>query len=518
MAELAHRNRDDPSAEDAAPRADPADAPPVSAPSSRSRPRGAEWPGRITGLYVGSRTLEAVGGRSHRGVFRVNRWARGEVGEGEDTSVKLRELFQTGRIPRERICTFVPSALLTTRYFRLPTIDPAEVRAMVPHQLSISLPVDVDQVAWNTSLVDEHEDGSATVLVQIIRKDQLDAHLSLVRDVSPNVWAAIPEGQMLARFVARVLDRSELTSSGERSVLTWTCDAYHLLVEREGDLLYQRSFPANPEHWQSESAQVVSEMLLLTIGEIQGARGEIAKLTEGTLPEPLHVLPRPGRGLEPVTREFSARLSEQLGIRTVAVASSEEDSVNEVPLACSLAELGAFSETSLLPPEEVQSLNRREGKKTLVRFGVMAAAFLLLGMLSLFVSLRRQEARLDLLRARVVESQAQVDEVERMREALSASEAASGSDMELFRVMASVERALPSAVYLQKLSYSRGGRVQIEGSSPELGVVNDLAKRLEEDSLWERVHILRLQRPGRDPEAAYQFAMEGKLAGGGGAP
>jgi hypothetical protein len=164
-------------------------------------------------------------------------------------------------------------------------------------------------------------------------------------------------------------------------------------------------------------------------------------------------------------------------------------------------------------------LNRKEGKKALLQTLAILVAFASLGIAFLFGTLQREHSRLGLVRARVAEEQAQVDEVERMRQAINTVEAASGSDMELFRVMASIEGALPPAIHLQKLSYSSGGRVELDGTSPELGIVNDLAKRLEEDALWERVHILRLQRPGRDPQAAYQFALEGKLAKtAGGAP
>jgi Tfp pilus assembly protein PilN len=376
---------------------------------------------------------------------------------------------------------------------------------MIPHRLAALLPVELDEVAWSCSIVAEHGDGSSTVLVHLARRDQLDAYLAPLRGLSVGVWAAIPEARLLARFLSSVLGESH----EERTLLASTGGTHHLLVERKGELLYHRSFAARAER---ESPQFVSEMLLLSIGEIQGARSEFENQLGRSLPGPIRIVPEidPAPSLD-LLREYAGRLSQKLAAAVVLESAALESSRAPAPFARSLAEIGAFPELSVVPAKEIEALGRREAFRTVLRTALFVALLAGLTVAAAFASLRREEAKTELLRAHVAEAESRVEEIERMREALEAEAAALGTDLELWRVLASVEAALPKSLFIQRLAYQRGDKVQLVGSSAELRTINDFARELEGQPLWKRVDVLRVQRPGRNRDAAYQFEMEGRL-------
>jgi hypothetical protein len=340
--------------------------------------------------------------------------------------------------------------------------------------------------------------------VHLARRDQLDASLASLRAISADVWAAIPEARLLARHVAGRLG----FSNEARTILTWKNGCAHFFVERSGDLLYHKSFAARVE---TDSPQFVSEMLLLSTAEIQGARSEFEGQFGRSLPEPIRVVPESDAAPASELREYAERVSQMIG-----VAVEPEKGVAEnagAPFARLLAEIGAFSNLSVLPAKEIEALARREGIRTAARTALLFVLLAGLALATAFTSLRREEARTELLRARVAEAETGVREIERMREALDAEAAALGTDLELWRVLASVEAALPHGLSIQRLAYQRNDKVHLVGSSPELRIVNDFARQLEGERLWKRVDVLRVQRPGRNPEAAYQFEMEGRLGG-----
>jgi len=458
-------------------------APPQSARPARARRSRTGWTGPLTGLWIERERVEATSGSCLRGTFAIERWAEREVAPNEAPSAAVSALLAAGSLSRAHVAVAVPSERLTTRVLRLPTQSPREIRSMIPYQLARELPVDLSRVSWTAAPIEELADGSSIVRVEIVRRDHLDAWLEPVRRAGATVWAAIPEGEIIAHRVARAIPARH-----ERAFLVVLGDAHHLVLERGGALLFHRRL-ARPD-----------------AEDLRAAAVDARRRTGRDLPVPLSLLAD-----DDARRATAAGLAQAAGLRALPVAAPPDE--EGAGLAESVAAVAAARGAGLLAEATRRELAHGAMRRALARTAMLGVAVLGLAALFLGAMLYRTERRVELLRDEVAQARGRMEEVDRMRDRLDEL-AAPDADTDILRAISSLRESLAAETRVQTFHYTADGRVVFTGTSPSLGLVHDLEEKLEAAGPWADVSVVRLQRARGDVET-YQFEVQGRLSRGG---
>jgi hypothetical protein len=202
----------------------------------------------------------------------------------------------------------------------------------------------------------------------------------------------------------------------------------------------------------------------------------------------------------------AARLAQAAGVRALPVAVPPD----EDGLSASVAAVAAARGAGLLAEETRRDLSRGALRRALSRTSMLAVAGLGLVALFLAATLYRAERRVEILQAEVAGARTLLEGLDLMRDRLDAL-AAPDSDTEILRAISSLQQALSPETRVQTFGYTGDGRIVFVGTSPSLGLVSELEKKLEGGGVWADVTVLRLQRAREDSEN-YQFEIQGTLS------
>ena len=99
-----------------------------------------------------------------------------------DVSNKILELIRDKKIKVDALISSIPRHMVTTRYLKIPSIDPKEIQKMVELQVPRQLPYPPEQIvhAFNTNFSDKS--GYSYVFLVLVHREIINRHLKILKD------------------------------------------------------------------------------------------------------------------------------------------------------------------------------------------------------------------------------------------------------------------------------------------------------------------------------------------------
>jgi len=421
----------------------------------------------MTSVVISGSDVSVVHGRLDGRSFRVEDEIHRSGPDGVGGFVDV------GRRFKGPACLCLPRDRTLVRHFRVPAESESEIEAMLPHLLAGELPQAVERFSWAWSQVPDRDDGFTIVTVFLARNDQLEAYLAPVADVGLNVVTLIPEGWGWARVLGLV---GGTGIAGDEPVnQTFVIQregAPYLVVEREGQLLYDEILPAGDSlDWDGPA--------------VAGVRQSF---------EDLYGVPL-------------ARPQAWLGTGPVDGAGYGSDN----SFAAAVAAIGLDCPRALLPPARLRQSRRRTFLRAaagLARLGVVAAVIWLA--FTVFAE-GRTRRHLDDLERQLAEQAPRVAVLEAESAAIRESRGERAAGTEILQAVASLRRHVKAPIHLEHLNYVQGRGLTLRGGAPANADVLEMLEQLSTDPLWRSLRVMQLRSETVGGADRVHFIVEGRM-------
>ncbi len=364
------------------------------------------------------------------------------------------------------------------RHFRVPAESTAEIEAMLPHLLAGELPMAIENFSWVWSPLPTHEEGFTLVAVHVARNDRLEEFLAPLAAADLNIVGLIPEGWSWAHAIGQVTGRQDPSEEPEaRSIIIRTDEAFHLVVEGSGQLLFEQLFPLS--NFQT-----------------------------------LESLDWDGPGFAETRKEFGDLLGFSLPKPEVwpdVLESDENLEPEKLFFAASVAAAGLGHERLMMPLELNQRTRRRMALGTLAKLGRLGALAVLLWLVFTVYEDGQTRQYLAALEQQVTEDAIRVEDLEIEYNAIRENNRQRAGSNEVLQVMASLRRHVKAPIQLAHLNYVQGRGVTLRGVAPSSVKVLEMTEQLETDPLWQGLRVMQLRSEKRDGANQVQFVVEGRL-------
>ncbi len=364
------------------------------------------------------------------------------------------------------------------RHFRVPAESDAEIEAMLPHLLAGELPMAIENFSWVWSPLPTREEGFTLVAVHVARNDRLEEFLAPLAEADLNIVGLIPEGWSWAHAIEQVTGRQDPAEEPEaRSIIIRTDEAFHLVVESSGQLLFDLLFPLSPF-------------------------------------QTLESLDWEGPGFAEARKEFEDLLGFPLPKPEVwpdALESDENLEPEKLFFAASVAAVGLGHDRLMMPREMQQRTRRRMALGTLAKLGRLGALAALLWLVFTLYEDGQTRRYLAALEQQVAEETIRVEDLEMEYNAIRENNRQRAGNNEILQVLASLRRNVKPPIQLAHLNYVQGRGVTLRGVAPASVKVLEMTEQLETDPLWQGLRVMQLRSEKRDGVNQVQFVVEGRL-------
>ncbi|MCK9995631.1 MAG: hypothetical protein KAH56_05035 [Candidatus Krumholzibacteria bacterium] len=427
---------------------------------------------RMTSIIISESGITLARGRLDGSLFHVDGTAHLSGGEA---SLKLAKLEIPGMEP---VCVCLPRNRTMVRHFRVPAESTAEIEAMLPHLLAGELPMAIENFSWVWSPLPTREEGFTLVAVHVARNDRLEEFLAPLATADLNIVGLIPEGWSWAHAIGQVTGRQDPAEEPEaRSIIIRREDAFHLIVENSGQLLFEQLFPLS-------NFQTLASLDWDGSGFAE-ARKEFEDLLGFPMPKP---------EVWPDTLESDENLEPE-----------------KLFFAASVAAGGLGHDRLMMPQELRQRTRRRMALGTLAklgRLGVLAVLFWLV--FTVYEDGRTRQYLAD-LEQQVTEDAIRVEDLEMEYNAIREKNRQRAGNTEILQVLASLRRHVKAPIQLAHLNYVQGRGVTLRGVAPSSVKVLEMTEQLETDPLWQGLRVMQLRSEKHKGKSPVQFVVEGRL-------
>ena len=427
---------------------------------------------RMTSVILSKSGITLARGRLDGNFFHVDGATHLSGGEA---SLKLAKLEIPGKEP---VCVCLPRNRTMVRHFRVPAESTAEIEAMLPHLLAGELPMGIENFSWVWSPLPTPEEGFTLVAVHVARNDRLEEFLAPLAEADLNIVGLIPEGWIWAHAIGQVTGRQDPAEVPEaRSIIIRTDEAFHLVVESSGQLLFDQLFP-------------------------------LSKF------QTLESLEWDGSGFAEPRREFEDLLGFPLPKPEVwpdALESDENPEPEKLFFAASVAAAGLGHERLMMPLEMQHRTRRRMALGTLAKLGRLGALAAMLWLIFTVYEDGQTRRYLAALEQQVTEEAVRVEDLEKEYKAIRENNRQRAGSTEILQVLASLRSHVKAPIQLAHMNYVQERGVTLRGVAPSSVKVLEMTEKLETDSLWQGLRVMQLRSEKRDGVNQVQFVVEGRL-------
>ena len=425
----------------------------------------------------------------------------------EQTATALKELARALPVRTEQVLGLVSTGEILTRYLRLPSADPEELRAMARYQLEGLLPFPAQECSTSVRVL-----GPAGEAVRVLAA-------AVHRPVVERFVRVCGKAGLSLNGIATSAEAVEtwhqlcVPPLGRREVKVWLSaeigpDGLDLAIASEGSLVYMRQVPAPAD--LDQMAERIKETLRAYTREqvgppvermiLSGNFGEFQRIPLERLESALEM---PVQRLNPTE---GGPLKES--IRSVLQAVQPELTFSDL-LGAALSP--RLLELDLLPVENRLERARRIFSKELRR----TTGFVLFGLALLLVWVG---VRVGVTWWRVQETRSEMEAVkpqaEKVQALLSSIRTVAGSRAEYAFLMECMAAGLTQAqpgVTLRFLGLEPDRTISVRGWAPDLAVLTHYATSLREAPLWEEV-LLRSAKSeekgeGKSPVVDFELLL-----------
>ena len=394
---------------------------------------------------------------------------------GPDASLKLAKLETPGLEP---VCVCLPRNRTMVRHFRVPAESTAEIEAMLPHLLAGELPMGIENFSWVWSPLPTPEEGFTLVAVHVARNDRLEEFLAPLAEADLNIVGLIPDGWSWAHAINQVRgQRNPADEPKARSIIIRTDEAFHLVIESSGQLLFDQLFPFS---------------IFKTLESLDWDGPSFAESRREF--EDLLGFPPPKPEVWPDALRFDETFDQEKFFFAKSVAAA------------------ALGHERLMISLELQQRTRRNmALGTLAKLGRLGAFAALLWLAFTVYEDGRTRQYLATLEQRVTEEALRVEDLEIEYNAIRENNKQRAGSTEILQVVASLRRHVKAPIQLAHLNYVQGRGVTLRGVAPSSVKVLEMTEKLETDPLWEGLRGMQLRSEKRDGASQVQFVVEGRL-------
>lgn len=424
-----------------------------------------------------------LGGSAERAALLAARAKKIEGLSEEQIAGELRELVRALPVRTEQVVGLISTGEILTRYLRLPSSDPEELKAMARYQLEGLLPFPAQECSTSVKILGTAGEA-VRVLAAAVHRPVLERFTRICGKAGLSLTGIATSAEAIETW-----HQLCVTPLGTGEVNVWLSaeigpDGLDLAIASGGSLVYMRQVPAPAD--LEQMAERVKETLRAYAREQVGPpvermilSGNLENLRAAPLERLEAALELPVQRVDPTE---GGPLRESL--RSVLQAVQPELTFSDL--------LGAALSPRLLELDLLPVENRLErARQALTREWQQTTALVLFG---LAVLLAWVGVRVGMTWWMVQKTEAEVQvlkpQAERVQGMLRSIRWVDQSRSEYALLMecaaAGLEKA-PAGVALQFLGLDPDRTITVRGSAPDLTVLTRYATSLREDPLWEEV-------------------------------
>jgi len=181
-----------------------------------------------------------------------------------EISKKILELIKDKKLKVDALISCLPRHMVTTRYLKIPSIDPKEIQKMVELQIPRQLPYLPEQIISGFTTIFSDKDGYSYVFLVLVPREIITRHLKILKDATlvPGAIALSCEGNL------NLFLNSSLSGKDEETVLIdidSNCADIEIISRRK--LIFSRAVSLETEsqdlnlkidNWHSKLSQEIN--------------------------------------------------------------------------------------------------------------------------------------------------------------------------------------------------------------------------------------------------------------------
>jgi type IV pilus assembly protein PilM len=435
----------------------------------------------VTGIDLGGSAIKMVtlrpDGKGGAEIVRASSYAfkRGEMNlkDSEQRSrlvAALKEAKDQHGVPPGAVVIGLPRERTTLRYVDLPSTTPAEIKEMLMFDVERHVPIPVDQMEINHTIVEQREDSSTVLLIA--------APLEEVRELisvygEAGIQVDVVDVDVLATCAGYALDEEDTTSV--RAVLDIGLSKSDLGVLSGDTLRFSRSFPLGEEqlrHWSGVGAedelpvQPPAKWVDLMAADLKRlfhayeCRPDVEPIREVVICGGLSRL----EGLE---SELARRLNRRVKVcppELSGIGGVDGAQAQEMTVALGLALRNRLQpEVNLLPRSEIESRHAAESRRMVRNIGVMAALVLILAGLVIGAKFQAKFQHRDNIQAALAQIEPKIRDIKRKKAELDEIQRNIDSENSFYKVMRDLYMRTPENIQYTNISFEKKKSLSLKG-------------------------------------------------------
>lgn len=423
-----------------------------------------------------------------------------------DDAAGLERLRRAAAAPpcaRVHLVSAIPREHVMTRVLSLPSTEPRELVPMAALAGKAQWPVPAEHLVTAFDIVDQQA-GVSTVQLLACRRDLIDRHVALLRQLGIEPAAIAPHAWGLLPWYLRLIARQPATAE---PVLLVHVDADHtdMVLLRGRRLLGCRTIGQGAAAWRGDAAEQVLGALDAGLAALRAAAPGVEIGAYGLT----------GAGpLATVRRLLEERWSTPVAVhppqgRLALPDAAASEHSPAAALGVALAETGALPD--LLPPPVRRQQRARRRRRALAATALVFVAVILGGIVGSAVSVRRQERRLAQVHGQVREVDTAARQVAREEAAAALAQQSQERRRRLAGMLATLFQQMPPELSCESLIVEPArGALTMRGTAPSVRVILDYLRALERSGQWQQVALRSAARRagGGPPRTAFEAVLQ----------
>jgi len=364
----------------------------------------------------------------------------------------LNSLIAKGILRHADLNVVVPRHRVTTRVVKLPSTNIAEIRRMVQLDAGSYVPYPVDELVFSQAILNTDADGYSTVLVVLVRREEIDEILEPLRQARLNPRSVTISSLALynAYLAAGARDENE-----HMAAVHIGASGLDVVVAHHGELTFMRGVPWSGG-WRADGPPLDQPALDTVVRELRTSIEASERETARRTPLTKMYLSGDISALEQIRDRIKHDLELDVGIldladtgftTPVAVLAGATVSPRTLPTAVSI---------DLLPADYIAAREKVIHRRYLAACGVLVVASVLL---TTQISRQRVQAKLEYIKyldgeiARVEPTARLVRKKQSRVKAVRAQRERGFSALDF---MAAIHRLAPQDMVLRRVEFEHG--------------------------------------------------------------
>lgn len=422
-------------------------------------------------------------------------------GSDEEAGRLLRQWIEENHVTSDLTVAAFPQRLAVVKYVSLPSTDPLEIRDMAFLQACRLTPFSPEEIIADYELLETDPDGYSRVMLVVLRKEDVERYLKVMRAAGLSPDRVILSTQALAPLVTGRYPHKEgtlLAVDVDRTSLNFTGMKGTKFLFGRG-VSWEGKGTGPSKTWLVDQIALSLQSWRENNGPLHVSKIVLTGVKRDFVQQPLKEFPCPTEVRD---------ISENAAFERQQPLEGGEASLS-VAVGAALA--NGLARANLLPTEEKQRQGLRQRKRQVLTMAALLGVLLLsLGGIAA-QKIHAEKRYLADLERQWDSLMAQAGGMEEILQGLEGSGGTGGQEGALIQVLSALNHAAPSRVSLRSLSFERGQRLALQGETRTLSEVTALIKALKEGFLFADVELRSSQAQIKEGQEVIRFEIEGQF-------